>query len=121
MFTVRNLVVLALTPSQPEVDEVSISWDSFTISWKAPDEVHSHYPITGYMIELRNTSDESYICQDIVSPNVTMYTISKLLPNHEYKVNVIALTKAGNSSFEDWYTVQTHGRDLYCDHVGYTA
>jgi hypothetical protein len=33
-----------------------------------------------------------------------------LLPNHEYKVIVTALTKAGNSSFEDWYTVKTHGQ-----------
>jgi hypothetical protein len=41
---------------------------------------------------------------------VTMYIVPGLLPNHEYRVMVSALTEAGSSFLEDWYSVQTNGR-----------
>jgi hypothetical protein len=86
------------------------SWNSFTIYWEKPDKVHSHYPIIGYRIEWRNFSDELRIHEDTVLPNVTMYIVPGLLPNHEYRVMVSALTEAGSSFLEDWYSVQTNGR-----------
>ena len=80
------------------VDEQSIcvqpSLTSIALSWSAATSFPG-YPVTGYTIELRNTTSESTVFSD--STSMTSVTIRDLHANQEYSLSIVTNSGSGNS------------------------
>ena len=95
MTTVHNTVPSA-GPSSTDVTEVTSS--SITVQWEPVDCIYQNGAITGYSIHygVENGTIENSV--DISGESVTEATISDLMANTIYEINIFAVNSEGKGS-----------------------
>ena len=74
--------------------------NSLTISWQLP-AFDGGSPITGYLIEKRDTQIAGWILVDSIKPNIYSYDINGLIEGHRYSFRVCAENRLGRSLYLD--------------------
>ena len=85
-------------PDRPEVTKVDTTL--ITISWYKPDN-DGGSPITGYIIEKRDTSSTRWVRVNRDAIAETELTIKDLYEGKEYEFRVAAVNKAGQGPFSE--------------------
>lgn len=78
------------------VEFKDIQRNSVVISWK-PSESDGGSPLTGYTLEIRESSKTSWSPMAIVKPDITSYCVQKLKERLEYFFRIFAENKVGKS------------------------
>ena len=86
-------------PDRPEgpVEISNITKDSVTLSWQPPSK-DGGSPLTGYVIEQRDTRRTQWVKSGSVDKDTTSFTASKLLEDSEYVFRVTAVNAEGDST-----------------------
>ena len=85
-------------PSKPEVTAVDRT--KITISW-SPPKSDGGSPITGYIIEKKETSSTRWTKAVRDSVSDTTLTVKELIEGKEYEFRVAAVNKAGTGPFSE--------------------
>ncbi|XP_033628855.1 titin-like, partial [Asterias rubens] len=85
-------------PSKPEVSAVDSK--QITISW-SPPESDGGSPVTGYIIEKKETSSTRWTKAVRDSVSDTTLTVKDLIEGKEYEFRVAAVNKAGTGPFSE--------------------
>ena len=72
---------------------------SLTISWQLPPEKDHNGRITGYVIQYTRVGSNDTMSVNVTSG--TTHTMSELVPNIAYSVEVAAMTVNGTGPFSD--------------------
>ena len=85
-------------PDRPEgpVELSDITKDSVTLSWQPPTK-DGGSPLTGYVIEKRDTRRKQWVKAGSVDKDTTTFVASKLLEDNEYVFRVMAVNAEGES------------------------
>ena len=85
-------------PDKPEgpVEISNITKDAVTLSWQPPMK-DGGSPLTGYVIEQRDTRRTQWVKAGSVDKDTTAFTAAKLLEDNEYVFRVIAVNAEGES------------------------
>ncbi|XP_038047566.1 titin-like, partial [Patiria miniata] len=83
-------------PEKPEV--IAVDKTQITISW-SPSESDGGSPITGYIIEKKETSSTRWTKAHRDSVTGTTLTVKDLIEGNEYEFRVAAVNKAGTGPF----------------------
>ena len=85
-------------PDKPEgpVDISNITKDSVSLSWQPPTK-DGGSPLTGYVIEQRDTRRTQWVRAGTVDKDTTSFTASKLLEDNEYVFRITAINAEGES------------------------
>ena len=85
-------------PSAPEgpLEISNVTLDAASLSWKQPKS-DGGSPLTKYIIEFRDTRRAHWSKAGEVKPEVTTFTVGKLLLNNEYMFRVSAVNAEGQS------------------------
>lgn len=86
-------------PSAPvgPIQALSVTRDSVTLQWKRPKS-DGGSPLTGYIVEKREGSRQSYVHVTRLSSDVNIVNIPGLMEGHDYYFRVIAENRYGRSS-----------------------
>ena len=85
-------------PGKPDVSDIDKT--EMTVTWTAP-EFDGGSPITGYILEKRDTSTEKWIRVNKEPVKQLTYKCEDLTEGSEYEFRVIAENKAGQSKPSD--------------------
>ena len=85
-------------PGKPEITAVDRT--QITISW-SPPESDGGSPVTGYIIEKKETSSTRWTKATRDSVTETSLTVRDLIEGKEYEFRVAAVNKAGTSQFSE--------------------
>ena len=86
-------------PGAPEKPEVTgVDRTQITISW-SPPESDGGSPVTGYIIEKKETSSKRWTKAVKDSVSETTLTVKDLIEGKEYEFRVAAVNKAGQGPF----------------------
>ena len=85
-------------PGKPEVTAVDSK--QITISW-SPPESDGGSPVTGYIIESKETTSTRWTKSHRDSVTETTLTVKNLLEGKEYVFHVAAVNKAGTGPFSE--------------------
>ena len=90
------MVILTEVPDRPEgpVQLSNITKDSVTLSWQPPTK-DGGTPLTGYVIEQRDTRRSQWVKAGEVDKDTTTFKASKLLEDNEYVFRVSAVNAEG--------------------------
>ena len=91
-------LISTAVPDKPEgpVKISDITKDSATLSWQPPTK-DGGSPLTGYIIEQRDTRRAQWVKAGTVDKDTTSFTASKLLEDNEYVFRVMAVNAEGES------------------------
>lgn len=67
-----------------------------TVHWKNPED-DGGSPLSGYLLEMRETNRQYWNKVDQVPASVTSYNVQNLRQNTEYEFRVTAINKIGQS------------------------
>ena len=85
-------------PDKPEgpIEISNITKDSVTLSWQPPTK-DGGTPLTGYVIEKRDTRRSQWVKAGSVDKDTTEFVASKLIEDNEYVFRVSAVNAEGES------------------------
>ena len=85
-------------PSRPRgpLKATDIQKTSLTVQWKNPED-DGGSPLTGYLLEMRETNRQYWNRVDQVSASITNYIVQNLRQDIEYEFRVTAMNKIGQS------------------------
>ena len=91
-------MLISDVPDRPEgpVEISNITKDSVTLSWQPPTK-DGGTPLTGYVIEQRDTRRTQWVKAGSVDKDTTTFVASKLLEDNEYVFRVTAVNAEGES------------------------
>ena len=94
----QNMSLILDVPDRPEgpVEISNITKDSVTLSWQPPNK-DGGTPLTGYVIEQRDTRRTQWVKTGSVDKDTTTFVASKLLEDNEYVFRVTAVNAEGES------------------------
>ena len=82
-------------PSAPDAPEISnITAESVNLTWSPPSS-DGGAPISGYMVEMRQTTSPRWVKATITPIPDTKFKATRLLKGEEYEFRVAAVNRAG--------------------------
>ena len=75
----------------------SLTNESFDVQWQAP-EYTGGTPVTGYLLEIRETTRTFWRRVALLDSMTTSYTITNLREGYDYVIRVIARNREGEST-----------------------
>ena len=84
-------------PSGP-LNVHSVHRHSMIITWRVPS-YDGGSPVTGYLIEKRDTQIPGWILVDHIKPNIYEYNVTGLMEGHRYLFRICAENRLGRGSY----------------------
>ena len=95
--SISSLIAFLGCPSAPQNIHATDVWrDHIAISWDSP-ETDGGSPLTGYVVQCRDSFESTYRLLATVKPDMTSYTATGLQEGRDYYLRVFSQNAAGLS------------------------